>query len=81
MKKQEDYKRELLQLLRGVGAVIIGENDDEWLVHFEINGIPHVCLYDDGISCFSFGTAVYSPLEWGEPYFTRFRNILTAVKN
>jgi hypothetical protein len=80
-KTQAEFKKELTDLLHEVGAKIVGEDDEKWMVHFEMNGIPFLCLYDDGISCYTMGRFFYNPLEWGEPYFSQFKQILRAIRN
>jgi hypothetical protein len=81
MKKQTAYKAELLAVLKSVSAKIVGDNEAEWLIHFEVNGIPFHVFYDDGIDCSRFGKPFYHPLEWGEPYFSRFKEMLLVDLN
>jgi hypothetical protein len=54
---------------------------EDWMVHFEVNNIPFMIIYDDGISCFKFGKMYYSPLEWGQPYFSRLQHLLVGEMN
>jgi hypothetical protein len=81
MKKQAEFKAELVEILNAVYAKIVGEDDAAWLIHFELNGIAFQCYYDDGVSCYRMSKPFYNPLEWGEPYLSTLKTLLQSLRN